>query len=85
MPQVLSSYHSSIPLTDPGQIIRWEDAATNFDMTGLTCKDVKHLCTELSKSDASSTDFELKGVPNEQVLKSCFPVPEDGCRGWCSW
>ncbi len=79
--QVLSLYHSSIPLTDPGQLLRYDDVPILFDMTGLTCAQMKHICTELSKNPQSSIDFELTGVPDETVLKACFKVPKDSCIG----
>ncbi|XP_038058442.1 uncharacterized protein LOC119729773 [Patiria miniata] len=79
--QALTGYHRSLPLAHAGDPIEFQSVAVDFDMRGVKCANVKHFCTELSKDPASSPDFQLMPVPNDEVLTSCFPVPARACTG----
>ena len=79
--QVLSGYHAALPVMQAGDTLDFAPLATNFDMTGLKCPQVKYICNELSKNPTSRPDFEFSGVPDESVLRSCFEVPDDACKG----
>ncbi|XP_038058441.1 collagen alpha-2(V) chain-like isoform X2 [Patiria miniata] len=50
----------------------------NFDMTGLTCEDVKYICLKMRKGDNPNPDFTLTPEPNEDVLRSCVPAECSG-------
>ncbi|XP_022088425.1 uncharacterized protein LOC110978062 isoform X2 [Acanthaster planci] len=50
----------------------------NFDMTGLTCEDVKYICLKLRKGDNPQPDFTLTPEPNEDVMRSCVPAECSG-------
>lgn len=45
-------------------------------MDGPTCSEISHFCVEVAKG--TNTDFELIGVPSDNVLISCTPI---SCRG----
>ena len=57
------------------------DTQVNFDMTGLLCKDVKYLCTELRKNRDATPDYTFEAIPNERALVSCTELG-DRCKGW---
>lgn len=79
--QVLSEYYSSLPLVTPGDMLNYNYLRTRFDMTNVRCSDVSYICTELSQNMLASVDFSMMGVPNEDVLTDCFPVPPGRCHG----
>ncbi|XP_033625444.1 uncharacterized protein LOC117288629 isoform X2 [Asterias rubens] len=56
------------------------DTQVNFDMTGLLCKDVKYLCTELRKNRDATPDYTFEAIPNERALVSCTELG-DRCKG----
>ena len=65
----------------PGENIRYGAVDTNFDMTGLTCNEIKYFCSELRKGDYADPDFEFVANPNDDVLVDCFEL---NCEGMCS-
>ncbi len=79
--QALSSYQGSLPLQHAGDPVDFRTVRTNLDMRGVRCSDIRHICTELSKDPTSAPPFQLMAIPNEDVLKSCFPVPRHACTG----
>ena len=79
--EVLSGYHAALPVMAAGDTLDFVPLATNFDMTGLRCPQVKYICNELSKDPRSRPDFEFTAVPDETVLRSCFEVPDGACKG----
>ncbi|XP_072173534.1 uncharacterized protein [Diadema setosum] len=62
----------------PGENIRYGPVDTNFDMTGLTCNEIRYFCSELRKGDYASPDFEMVANPTEDVLTDCFEL---NCEG----
>lgn len=79
--QVLDPYYASTPLYNPGDNIDMSRIFSNFDMDGLQCDDVPYLCAKFNRDPNSRPPFEMEAVPDERVLTSCFPVPEDSCKG----
>ncbi|XP_072174385.1 uncharacterized protein [Diadema setosum] len=79
--QVLSGYHAALPVLQSGDTLDFVPLATNFDMTGLKCPQVKYICNELSRDEQSQPEFKFTGVPDESVLRSCFEVPDGACKG----
>ncbi len=62
----------------PGENIDFGMVDTNFNMRGLTCKDVRYLCAELVQGDRPNPPFEFTPVPDQSVLKKCFRQKCDG-------
>ena len=60
--------------------LAFTNTQVNFDMTGLQCKDVKYLCTELQKNPDAMPDYTFEAVPNERILTSCTELG-DRCKG----
>ena len=63
-----------------GEDLRLNTVDMNFDMTGLTCDDVRYICVELMKGQRPSPDFEMKAVPDNSVLKQSM---RHECNGRC--
>ena len=55
----------------------------NFDMTGLSCRQVKYICLTFNKLEEASTVFSLEPVPDENVLTQCEPTKCDGAYKLC--
>ncbi|XP_030828655.1 uncharacterized protein LOC575485 isoform X2 [Strongylocentrotus purpuratus] len=79
--QVLSGYHAALPVMEAADTLDFIPLVTNFDMTGLKCPQVKYICNEVNKDPESIPDFVFTPQPDESVLRSCFEVPDDACRG----
>nr|XP_054751416.1 collagen alpha-1(I) chain-like [Lytechinus pictus] len=79
--QVLSGYHAALPVMMSGDTLDFVPLVTNFDMTGLKCPQVKYICNEVNRDPNSQPEFQFAGVPDESVLRSCFEVPDDACKG----
>ncbi|XP_063953209.1 uncharacterized protein LOC129257173 isoform X2 [Lytechinus pictus] len=79
--QVLSGYHAALPVLAQGDTLDFVPLVSNFDMTGLKCPQVKYICNEVNKDPESIPDFQFSAVPDESVLRSCFEVPDDACKG----
>ena len=62
----------------PGENIEFGMVDTNFNMQGLSCKDVRYLCAELTQGPKPNPPFEFTPVPNANVLKKCFRQKCDG-------
>ena len=62
----------------PGENIRFGAVDTNFDMTGMTCSEIRYFCSELRKGTYATPDFEMIPNPSEEVLIDCFEV---NCEG----
>eukprot|EP00057_Strongylocentrotus_purpuratus_P013233 XP_011667707.1 PREDICTED: uncharacterized protein LOC590964 [Strongylocentrotus purpuratus] len=50
----------------------------NLSFEDVSCVEMPYLCLEIRKSDGSSVDFSLRGVPNGLSLRDCFKLD---CRG----
>ena len=50
----------------------------NLSFEDISCVEMPYLCLEIRKSDGSSVDFSLRGVPNGLSLSDCFQLD---CRG----
>ena len=80
---VLSPYHASLPLREPGGTITYPNVVAYYDMRDLRCRDVQYLCTELDKNPAR--EFQLEVRPNREVLIDCFRVENcQGMRNMCA-
>ncbi|XP_038058584.1 uncharacterized protein LOC119729863 [Patiria miniata] len=75
--QVFSNYQQNKEVL-PGENIPFQLVDATFDMTGLSCKDVPYLCTELRKGSRPYPDFQFTAVPDRSVLKKCFRSKCDG-------
>lgn len=64
----------------PGENIRYGAVDTNFDMTGLTCNQIRYFCSELRKGEYASPDYQFVAKPDEDVLVDCFEL---NCEGLC--
>lgn len=78
---VLSDYFAALPVMMSGETLDFVPLVTNFDMTGLKCPQVKYICNEVNRDQGSQPEFQFTGVPDESVLRSCFEVPDDACKG----
>ena len=63
---------------EPGENIKFQFVDTNFDMTGLSCREVPYLCTELRQGTRPDPEFQLIPVPDRSVLRKCFRTKCDG-------
>ena len=64
----------------PGDDVNFGAVDMNFDMSGLTCNDVRYMCVELKKGDRPRPEYEMTAVPNDDVLKKSF---RHKCEGEC--
>ncbi|XP_022088423.1 uncharacterized protein LOC110978061 isoform X2 [Acanthaster planci] len=75
--QVFSPYQQDKEVT-PGEDIPFQMVDANFNMRGLTCKEVPYLCSELRKNPRAYPDFQFTPVPDRSVLRKCFRTKCDG-------
>ncbi|XP_022088426.1 collagen alpha-1(II) chain-like [Acanthaster planci] len=75
--QVLNNYQRNKDAF-PGEDIDFGMVDSNFNMQGLSCKEVRYLCAELRKGTRADPDFELNPVPDRSVLTKCFRQKCDG-------
>lgn len=45
-----------------------------FNMSGVDCSDITHLCAELVKGTQPNPDFQFSALPDERVLIDCFNI-----------
>ena len=62
----------------PGENTFFGSVDTNFDMTGLTCNEVRYFCSELRKNERAHPEFEFIANPNRDILVDCFELQCEG-------
>lgn len=61
---------------DPNMPLDFRSLRTNFDMSGLTCDQVRFICVEFSRNTESSVDFTILANDDRDFVK-CSPI---GCE-----
>ena len=72
--QVLNQRQSDLPL-DPQQPLDLGVVDFNFDMSDLSCSDVRFMCLHLTKHEDASVNFVARP---EAGLMNCMPLSCDG-------
>ena len=72
--QVLTNPQSSMTL-NPAEPVEFGSVGFNFDMSELSCNDVRFMCLRLTKNEEASVNFIALPV---EGLMNCMPLKCDG-------
>ncbi len=74
----LSRRQQDMAARGKGDSINFGAVDINYDMSGLTCNDVRYICADLRKGNKPNPEYELVPVPDPSVMTSCMEVPCEG-------